>query len=55
MFRLADKEMYWGMNRAYQNPTVERAMALHKMIRLVTCTLSGEGYLNFMGNEFGHP
>ncbi len=55
MFWLADKEMYWGMNRAYPNPTVERAMALHKMIRLVTCSLAGEGYLNFMGNEFGHP
>ncbi len=55
MFWLADKEMYWGMNRAYQNPVVERALALHKMIRLVTCSLAGEGYLNFMGNEFGHP
>ena len=55
MFRLADKEMYWGMNRAYQNPAIDRAMALHKMIRLVTCSLAGEGYLNFMGNEFGHP
>jgi len=55
MFWLADKEMYWGMNRAYPNPAVERAMALHNMIRLVTCSLAGEGYLNFMGNEFGHP
>ncbi|MDR3050585.1 MAG: alpha amylase C-terminal domain-containing protein [Oscillospiraceae bacterium] len=55
MFRLADKEMYWAMNRTYENLIVERAMALHKMIRLVTLTLAGEGYLNFMGNEFGHP
>ena len=55
MFRLADKEMYWGMNRGYENMIVERAVALHKMIRLVTIAAGGEGYLNFMGNEFGHP
>ena len=55
MFRLADKEMYWGMDRASQNMTVDRAVALHKMIRLVTIGAGGEGYLNFMGNEFGHP
>ena len=55
MFRLADKEMYWGMNRGYPNLWVERAMALHKMIRLVTIGAGGDGYLNFMGNEFGHP
>ena len=30
-------------------------MALHKMIRLLTASLHGGGYLNFMGNEFGHP
>lgn len=34
---------------------VDRGLALHKMIRLLTMTLAGEGYLNFMGNEFGHP
>ena len=34
---------------------VDRGMALHKMIRLLTMSLGGEGYLNFMGNEFGHP
>ncbi len=55
MFRLADQEMYWGMDRAYHSPTMDRAMALHKMIRLLTMTLGGEGYLTFMGNEFGHP
>ena len=55
MFRLADKEMYWGMNRGDSNMIVERAVALHKMIRLVTIGAGGEGYLNFMGNEFGHP
>ena len=47
--------MYWGMNRGYENMVVERAVALHKMIRLVTIAAGGEGYLNFMGNEFGHP
>lgn len=55
IFWLADKEMYWHMDVASQNPVIDRAMALHKMIRLVTCALGGEGYLNFMGNEFGHP
>ena len=55
MFRLADKEMYWHMDRASQSLPIDRAVALHKMIRLVTATLAGEGYLNFMGNEFGHP
>ena len=45
----------WGMRICDQNITVERAMALHKMIRLVTIGAGGEGYLNFMGNEFGHP
>ncbi len=55
MFRLADKEMYDGMNRGYPNLIVERAVSLHKMIRLVTISAGGEGYLNFMGNEFGHP
>lgn len=36
-------------------PLVDRGIALHKMIRLITVGLGGEGYLNFMGNEFGHP
>ena len=54
-FRLMDKEMYFAMNRASENLIVERGMALHKMIRLMTITTGGEAYLNFMGNEFGHP
>ena len=55
IFRLMDKEMYWSMNRESQNPTVDRGIALHKMMRLVTAAAAGDGYLNFMGNEFGHP
>ncbi len=55
MFRLCDKEMYYAMNCDSQNLTIERGMALHKMIRLITMSLGGEGYLTFMGNEFGHP
>lgn len=55
MFRLADKEMYWNMSNTSQSAIIDRAMALHKMIRLITCTCAGDGYLNFMGNEFGHP
>jgi 1,4-alpha-glucan branching enzyme len=34
---------------------VDRGLALHKMIRLITLGTAGDGYLNFMGNEFGHP
>ena len=55
MFRLCDKEMYWGMSDNHQNLVIDRGMALHKMIRLLTMSLGGEGYLTFMGNEFGHP
>lgn len=55
IFRLIDKEMYWHMMDGDDNYTVERGMALHKMIRLVTIATINGGYLNFMGNEFGHP
>ena len=55
IFWMADKEMYWHMMADDQNQTVERAVELHKMIRLVTFAAGGDGYLNFMGNEFGHP
>ncbi|HIZ88034.1 MAG TPA: alpha amylase C-terminal domain-containing protein [Candidatus Coprenecus pullistercoris] len=55
IFRLMDKEMYTAMNKGSQSLTVDRGMALHKMIRLVTIATAGDGYLNFMGNEFGHP
>ncbi len=55
MFRLCDADMYWHMDRASQSLVIDRGMALHKLIRLLTSTLGGEGYLNFMGNEFGHP
>ena len=55
MFRLCDAEMYWNMNKGSNNAVIDRGVALHKMIRLLTASLSGEGYLNFMGNEFGHP
>ena len=55
IFRLIDKEMYWSMDKDSQNLLVDRGVALHKMIRLVTLATCGGGYLNFMGNEFGHP
>jgi 1,4-alpha-glucan branching enzyme len=55
IFWLADKEMYWQMRIEDSNPVIDRAMALHKMIRLITLGTAGNGYLNFMGNEFGHP
>lgn len=55
IFRMIDKEMYSSMSVLTPNLVVNRGLALHKMIRLVTLTLSSGGYLNFMGNEFGHP
>jgi len=55
IFRLIDSEMYWHMMVGDDNMTVERGVALHKMVRLVTCATINGGYLNFMGNEFGHP
>jgi 1,4-alpha-glucan branching enzyme len=55
MFWLADQEMYWSMRKTDQSLVIDRAVALHKMIRLITLATAGHGYLNFMGNEFGHP
>ena len=55
MFRLAEAHMYTDMDKICHNQVIDRAMALHKMLRLVTCAAGGDGYLNFMGNEFGHP
>ncbi len=54
-FWLMDKEMYWHMSVGDDNIVIDRGIALHKMIRLITSTVGGEGYLNFIGNEFGHP
>ncbi len=54
-FRLMDKEMYFHMAKDDPNLIVERGIALHKMIRLFTISLGGNAYMNFMGNEFGHP
>ncbi len=55
IFRLADAAMYTDMDKATHTPVIDRAIALHKMIRLFTLGGGGEAYLNFMGNEFGHP
>ena len=55
IFRMIDAEMYSGMNKSYHSIALDRGIALHKMIRLITFSTSGGGYLNFMGNEFGHP
>ena len=54
-FWLMDKEMYFQMSVDDPNLVIDRGIALHKMIRLITISLGGEGYLNFIGNEFGHP
>ena len=55
IFRMADAEMYSGMDKAYHSPVIDRAIDLHKLIRFSTLVLASDGYLNFMGNEFGHP
>ena len=54
-FQLADAAIYWGMGKDQHGLEVDRAIALHKMARLATAALNGGAYLNFMGNEFGHP
>lgn len=53
--QLMDAELYTNMNVSSQSLRIARGVALHKLIRLLTFSLGGEGYLNFMGNEFGHP
>ena len=55
IFRLIDADMYWHFRKGDENDVANRGIALHKMIRLVTLSTCNGGYLNFMGNEFGHP
>ncbi len=55
IFEMIDADMYHDMHSASQNHRVDRGIALHKMARLATMAAAGHGYLNFMGNEFGHP
>jgi len=55
IFRLIDSLMYTDMNVFHRNLQIDRGLALHKIIRLVTLATAGNGYLTFMGNEFGHP
>ena len=55
IFRLIDADMYWHFTKDGGNDVTSRGIALHKMIRLVTASTINGGYLNFMGNEFGHP
>lgn len=55
VFRLIDSDMYWHMQQGDSTFKVDRGIALHKMIRLMTATTMNGAYLNFMGNEFGHP
>ncbi len=55
IFRFAGAAMYSEMTVGCHTPVIDRATALHKMIRLLTLAAGGEGYLSFMGNEFGHP
>ena len=55
IFRLCDADMYWHFEKGHATYMVDRGLALHKMIRLITASTINGGYLNFMGNEFGHP
>jgi 1,4-alpha-glucan branching enzyme len=54
-FRLMQAEIYFKMNKNDESLVIDRGIALHKMIRLITISSGGQAYLNFMGNEFGHP
>ena len=55
IFELIDKDMYFNMHASARNLNVDRGIAIHKMARLITFGTANHGYLNFMGNEFGHP
>lgn len=55
MFKLTDSEIYWNMDISNSSHIIHRAIALHKLITSVTMNTAANGYLNFMGNEFGHP
>jgi 1,4-alpha-glucan branching enzyme len=55
IFELIDADMYFAMSKKDENLRVDRGIALHKMIRLATIATAGQGYLTFIGNEFGHP
>lgn len=55
IFRLVDADMYWHFKKGDENLVAHRGIALHKIIRLLTLSCINGGYLNFMGNEFGHP
>ena len=55
IFRLLDAEMYWKMRIDQSSLTIDRGLALHRLIRFITAATAANGYLNFMGNEFGHP
>ncbi len=55
IFRLVDADMYWHFKIGDETERSVRGIALHKMIRLLTASTINGGYLNFMGNEFGHP
>ena len=55
IFELVDAAMYHSMTKEAESLAIDRGLALHKMIRLVTAATATGAYLNFMGNEFGHP
>ena len=54
-FRMMDQDMYFHMSKDSENNIIDRGINLHNIIRFFTINLGGEAYLNFMGNEFGHP
>ena len=54
-FRMMDQDMYFNMHKDNANVIIDRGINLHNLIRFFTISLGGEAYLNFMGNEFGHP
>ncbi len=55
LFRCIGKAMYDSMDIYSHNLVADRGVALHKLARLSTLATAGNGYMNFIGNEFGHP
>lgn len=55
IWRLIGDDMYEHMSMFSNSWKNSRGVALHKLMRFVTLATAGQGWLNFMGNEFGHP
>lgn len=55
IWRLLGDDMYNAMLMETETWKVSRGLAFYRLMRLITLATADKGYLNFMGNEFGHP